>query len=124
MRILLDNKLKYQIVKTADNSFFILFFACEIALFALAVYVLAFFIGHRWSNRFYRGELMDKYLKQKSKVDSNHKADKKKAQHEDPSRYSEFNIPYYHLIFEPLIDLLYHLFCFMSTCRSCPFRQK
>ena len=78
MRILLDNKLKYQIVKTADNSFYILFFACEIALFALVVYILAFFIGHHWSSRFYRSELMDKYFKQKSKNDSDEEEDKNK----------------------------------------------
>ena len=70
MRILLDNRVKYHIVKTEDQKFLILYFICEIAVFALVVYIFAFLTGHYWSNRFYKGALIDQYFQVKSKHDS------------------------------------------------------
>lgn len=120
MRILLDNKVNYQIVKTEEQNFLILYLICEIAVFALAVYISAHITGHYWSSRFYRGAVMDQYFKEKASADSDSEDEEKgKA-----SAFKQFSVPYLYIVVEHLIDLVYGFLCCLTACRGLPYRRK
>jgi len=120
MRILLDNPVKYHIVKAEEQNFLILYLICEIAVFALGVYIFAYITGHYWSNRFYRGAVIDQYFKQKANADSD-SDDEEKAK---VSTFKQFNVPYFYILIENLIDIIYGFLCCLNGCRGFPFRQK
>jgi hypothetical protein len=67
--------VKYHIIKTDDNQFLLLFLICEIAVFSLITFIIAYITGHYWSDRFYRGAIVDQYFKLKFSKDSDTEED-------------------------------------------------
>ena len=86
MRILLDNRVKYHVVSIDDNNFLILFYICEITVFAIAVFIFSYISGHYWSARFYRGALIGTYFKVKSK----HGSDSESGEEADDAKIGGF----------------------------------
>jgi uncharacterized membrane-anchored protein YhcB (DUF1043 family) len=112
--------VKYHIVKIDEQSFLILYLICEIAVFALGVYIYAYITGHYWSNRFYRGAIVDQYFKQKANVDSE-SDDEEKAK---ASTFKRFNVPWVYILMEHFVDVVYGFLCCLNVCRGFPLRQK
>jgi len=120
MRILLDTRVKYHVVTIDDNNFLILFYICEIAVFALAVSIIAYISGHYWSARFYRGALIGSYFK----VKSSHGSDSESGEEADETKvggFRQFGVNYLYPLVEHILEIVYGILCCMFSCNGFPF---
>ena len=125
---MLNDPVKYHIVKIDEQSFLILYLICEIAVFAAVVYVSAYITGHYWSNRFYRGAIIDSYFKHKLKAHDSDTEDEEKTDFGKVkgkvSTFKKFNVPWLYIMIEHLVNIIYGFLCCLNMCRGLPLRHK
>ena len=120
---MLNDPVKYHVVKIDEQSFLILYLICEIAVVAVVVYVGAYITGHYWSNRFYRGAMIDSYFKHKLTAEPDSDDDEKTGFKKGKvSTFKKFNVPWLYIMVEHLVNIIYGFLCCLNMCRSLPLR--